>query len=409
MQDGKPPEELERSQVVTAPDWTPWGQPRRGAEGVETAFHHPLILLRQSGGAARVVKTADVFVGEGAKVEWSPMPWAHAGRRPGRGAAAMRNARVILGEGERLFTTLDSVCEQFFEDDALGANGLAGWVAALEGRLAFCEARAIVYRHLIIPDSHAVYADAMPGAPRLSERRPLRALRAALSPAMRAALVYPLDDLVDGRAQEETAFPHDVHPTGFGAYLIYRALVRALPGIDPASVVQAENLVVNSFVHAGDVAHAAGLPARRVKMHHAPKVPYKSLIKGSSYKTYQVDVLVGENAALPRAVMFRTSNATQQFPYLMRHFSRLVAVASKEAFFDLIESERPDMVIAEMPERYLANARLNVDASDFGTPPTDLTDAFEQRTGHALPLPQAKPEPVDKPASGASAATPTDA
>jgi hypothetical protein len=380
-------QDLKLSEVVTAPDWTPWGQPRRGAEGIETAFHHRLVLIREAGGAARIAKPAEAFVGTTAGVEWSPMLWALSGERPGRGAGSLERAQVIVGARDRLFTTINSVCEQIFEGGVLGVSGLQRWVAALEARLAFCQARGIVYRHLVVPDSHSIYADAMPGAPRLSENRPLRRILAAASPELREAFVYPLDALVDGRAQEETSFPHDVHPTGWGAFLIYRALATRLPAIDPATILTPDDLRIRSFLHAGDVARAAGLPARRVTMHEAPPVPQQALVKGSTYRTHQVDVLVGEDSALPRLVMFRTSNSTQQFPYLIRYFSRIAAVASVDVFYDLIESERPDVVVAEMPERYFASARLSVDTADFGTPPQDLADAFESRTGHALPLP----------------------
>lgn len=383
MQDGK------HSAVVTAPDWTPWGQPRQGAEGIETAFHHRLVLIRQAGGEARIAKPAETFVSQGAGVEWSPMLWALPGKRPGRGAGDLSRAQAIVGADARLFTTLDGVCEQIFEDGALGAAGLAGWVRALEARLAYCQARGIFYRHLVVPDGHAIYADAMPGAPRLNENRPLRRIWAQASPALREAFVYPLDALVDGRAQEETSFPHDVHLTGWGAFLIYRALTTRLPMIDEATILQPDDLRIRSFLHAGDVARAAGLPGQRVTMHEPPPVPHKALVKGTTYRTHQVDVMEGEDSALPRLLMFRTSNATQQFPYLMRHFSRIAAVASTQVFYDLIESERPDAVVAEMPERYFASARLSVDASDFGTPPQDLAEGFESRTGHTLPLPGA--------------------
>ena len=382
MQDAK------LSKVVTAPEWAPWGAPRLGAEGVETAFHHRLVLIREAGGAPRIAKPAEVFVGEAAGVEWSPMLWAMAGRRPGRGAGNLPNAQVIVGANDRLFTTLNLVCEQIFEDGALGASGLERWVGALEARLAFCEARGIVYRHLVVPDSHSIYADAMPGAPRLSENRPLRRILGAASRGLREAFVYPLDALVNGRALEETSFPHDVHPTGWGAYLIYRALATSLPTIPPAAILRPDDLRIRTFLQAGDVARAAGLPARRVAMQDPPPVPFKALIKGSTYRTHQVDVMAGEDPSLPRLVMFRTSNATQQFPYLIRHFSRITAVASTDVFYDLIESERPAIVVAEMPERYFASARLSVDTSDFGTPPQDQADAFEPRTGHALPLPE---------------------
>jgi hypothetical protein len=383
MQDAEPLE------LATAPDWTPWGRPRRTGEGVETAFHHPLLLIREGGGVPRVVRPGDVFVGEGAQVEWSPMLWALDGRRPGRSAGSLEVSRAFLGEGDRLFTTINRVCEQLFEGGGFGLESCGAWVGALAARLAFCEARGIVYRHLVVPEGHAIYADAIPGRPCLSPDRPLARVLAAADARLRAAFVYPLDALMDGRAQEETALPHDIHVSRYGAFLIYRALMASLPMIAPSAVLQAEDLTSRIVLLAGDVARAAGQRGRRVKMHEPPHVAMTPLVKGDTYRTYQVDVLEGEDKSLPCLVMFRTSNASQLFPFLMRHFSRIAAVASTEAFYDLIESERPAVVVGEMPERYFAPHRPNGDITDFGAPPYDLTDAFERLTGHKLPLPGA--------------------
>jgi len=386
MQDG------EEAREDPAPDWTPWGQPRRAEEGVETAFHHPMVLIREAGGPARIVRPGDVFVGAGAALEWSPMLWALGGKRPGRSTDSLATSRVFAGEGERLFSTIDAVCEQLFEGAGLGDVSRDSWIAALEGRRAFCAARGIHYRHLVVPEGHAICADAIPGRPRLSENRPLRRVLAAAPPTLRETFVYPLDDLVNARARQETVLPHDVHVTGYGAYLIYRALAASLPMIDPMSILAPEDLRSRSVLHAGDVARAARWPARRVTLHERPPFTFKAVVKGASYRTHQVDVLESEDSALPRLVMFRTSNSALLFPYLLLHFSRIVAVASTEAFFDLIESERPAAVVAEMPERYFASNRQTPDVTDYGVPPHDHIDEFQTLTGHALPLPGARNE-----------------
>ena len=383
MQDAD--EEIGAVPFDRAPDWTPWGQPRLAAEGVETAFHHTLILVRENGGPPRLARPGDIFAGPA--LEWSPAMWALAGRRPGRGADSLEEARVFAGADERLFSTIDSVCEQIFEGAGLSDASRDRWIAALEARVAFCAARGILYRQLVVPDAHALYADAIPGAPRLSPERPWRRLWSAASETLRACLVYPLDALIDGRATAETSLPHDVHVSRYGALLMYRALMASLPGFDPASWIALEDLKARTVLHAGDVARAAGLPARRVVMHERPPFAFTSPVKGDSYRTLQVDVLESD-APGPGLVMFRTSNASLLFPFLLKHFSRIAAVASREAFYDLIESERPAVVVGELPERYLAKQNDNENIPDFGAPPHDLLDGFEALTGHKLPLPR---------------------
>ena len=378
------------AELAEAPDWTPWGRPRRGERGVETAYHHPLILVRaRRGGAARVVSPGEAFVGgDPEQIEWSPMPWALRGRRQWRSPGGLGPGKVFRGENERLFLFADALCEQLFEGGLLGPRNLDGWMEALKRRIAWCEARGIAYRQLVIPEGPAIAAGEMPGAPKLASDRPLMEILRRGGDPLRERFVYPLAALIEGRAKWETSHPHDVHLTGYGCFLCYRALVATLPRIDASRVVREDELRVRQILMAGDVARSCGLPPRRVDLHEPPHVHYRSVVKGTSYKSNQVDVFETDDASLPRLVMFRTSNATHLFPYLLRHFSRIAAVATTNVHYDLIESEKPDVVLCEAPERYFAPIQTSVNEMDRAGPPIDSDDRFTEKTGYPLPLPR---------------------
>ena len=294
---------------------------------------------------------------------------------------------MLAGEGERLFMLHDSVCEQLFEGAGLGARGLRGWVETLRRRVTHCEARGIVFRQLIIPDNHALHSEAIAGAPKLSADRPLMQVLRQAGEALRQRVVYPLEAMIDGLAKADICLPHDVHASGYGCFLVYRALMATLPGVDPALIVQEAELRVREVFVAGDIARSVGAPGRRVELHEPPPIPFKSLVKGTSYRVHQVDIFQTESAHLPKLALFRTSNSTHLIPYLMRHFSRIVAVATTQVFHDLIESEKPDVVMAEMPERYFAMNRTGVNETERATAPVDPEGGFEEKTGYRLPLP----------------------
>ncbi len=86
--------------------------------------------------------------------------------------------------------------------------------------------------------------------------------------------------------------------------------------------------------------------------------------------------------------MFRTSNSSHLLTYLMRHFSRITAVATINCHYELIESEKPDFVIGEIPERYFAPGPPSASDADFAMPPRDSDALFETTTGYELPLPR---------------------
>jgi hypothetical protein len=61
---------------------------------------------------------------------------------------------------------------------------------------------------------------------------------------------------------------------------------------------------------------------------------------------------------------------------LLRHFSRIVAVADVRMFYDLLANELPQVVISEIPERYLCFI-----------PDEFASSSFSEVTGYELPLP----------------------
>ncbi len=116
-----------------------------------------------------------------------------------------------------------------------------------------------------------------------------------------------------------------------------------------------------------------------------------------TFKPGQVDVFETEHSDRPRLVLFGTSNSTHLLPFLNCHFSRIVAVASTAVHYDLLRCERPDVVISEVSERYLAtpDGRPHVHGVKF---PEDFIErTFSQFTGVDLPLPggrEKQEEPV---------------
>ncbi|MCC6198378.1 MAG: hypothetical protein IT518_28335, partial [Burkholderiales bacterium] len=66
-----------------------------------------------------------------------------------------------------------------------------------------------------------------------------------------------------------------------------------------------------------------------------------------------VEVYVCDKPGLPKAVVLRDSMAIALIPLLSENFSRAVYVSSRQLDRELIERERPDIVIEELVERSL--------------------------------------------------------
>ena len=307
-------------------------------------------------------------------VMWRPMPWA--ADVFDKKSNVLSPDTIFQGEDGHLFHMINGICEQLFEGRGLSRSDCARWVDVLRHRIDWCEARNITFRQVVVPEHHAIYPDKIRGTPQLAINRPLMAVAQAADDRLREALIYPLETMRQGRSRYETSYPHDVHFTRFGAFLCYQELMRSLPGFNSGDLIQEDDLVGRELLIAGDVARAFGSPGRKIKELMPPQVKSHRTVKGTSFKTTQVDVFETDELSRPRLVMFRTSNSTHLFPFLLRHFSRITAVAGTRLFYELIESERPQVVISEIPERY-----LNTVPNEFS--PVGFTKA----TGYELPLP----------------------
>ena len=62
-----------------------------------------------------------------------------------------------------------------------------------------------------------------------------------------------------------------------------------------------------------------------------------------------------EDSQIPRAVVFRDSFSTALIPFLSEHFGRIVYLWQYDLDAEVIERERPDVVILQMTERALAS------------------------------------------------------
>jgi hypothetical protein len=344
-------------------------------DSLDTPYHHPLVEIRVAGTpGSTTINPLDLPRSVAIEsVSWRPMPWRVA---PLRDPNVLGPDTIFEGEDGHLFHTINGVCQQLFEGKGLSRGDCARWVDVLRHRLDWCSARNIIFRQLVIPEHHGIYTDKISGAPQLAATRPFVSVAKALDKHERQALVYPLEAMRRGRSRFETSYPHDVHFTRYGAYLCYRELMCSLPGYGPENLIREEDLVGRELLIAGDVARAFGWPGRKIQELMPPPVKSYRVIKGTSFKTTQVDVFETDAVDLPRLVISRTSNSTHLFPFLLHHFSRITAVAGTRLFYELIESEKPQVVISEIPERYLK------------TVPNEYSPVgFTEATGYELPLP----------------------
>jgi Flp pilus assembly protein TadD len=290
------------------------------------------------------------------------------------------------GQDGFLFHQVDSAFDQMCGPPA-APRDVSALAAIMRTRHAWCAARAMTYRMLIVPERHVLYDDKLPPGFAAQPHRPAVALMRALASDRASFVVYPYDIMRAARAQGEICLRQDVHWTSYGAYLGYRALIASVPDLAPELLPESA-LTHRRVARVGDMAMWRGLRTREeCDMLDPPKVKLHEILSTKTFSTGQVDVLHTGHPAGRRLVLFRTSNATALIPFLAHHFARIVSVAVTSIPFDLLESERPDYVFSELPERYLAQPAKPGEAHGIRLPRDFAGRTFFEITGCPLPLP----------------------
>jgi alginate O-acetyltransferase complex protein AlgJ len=275
---------------------------------------------------------------------------------------------VAIGRDGWLFHRDNFAFEQMCGMKALTEREVQAWVEMLAGHQRWLNERQIEFCFFIAPEKHVVYRDYLPEGSAISESRPAQQVIRALRSSTSIDPIYPHDELVAGRDSRETYHAVGTHWNFFGGFLAYRQLAGEIAKRVKIPVIDiGEITFLPSRIHAGDLG---------VRLDPEPVTPElrccvsfsksKLLFENANYGRGHVAIYENLDVTLPKAVVFRDSSSAWILPFLSESFSRIVAVSSPHVYYELIESEKPDVVILEMIERWVS-------------PPEDAP-AFMQKT-----------------------------
>jgi hypothetical protein len=210
---------------------------------------------------------------------------------------------------------------------------------------------------LIAPEKHVVYSDALPPEMHVSQNRPVTKLLDYLKTTDLFRLVlYPADILREARTRRETFSTVDSHWNGFGVYLVYQELCRLISSQIPVPIMAIEDLNLIESMHSCDLGVRLSPPETGPYISYRKRVSKgRSIFDNMIFKRGNVRVFTNPSRTdLPSLVIFRDSFSTHLLPLLAESFRRIVAISTPTYFVqEILESERPDVVISELAERYI--------------------------------------------------------
>jgi alginate O-acetyltransferase complex protein AlgJ len=265
-----------------------------------------------------------------------------------------------------LFLSGERVVDDFRRVDVFSRRALETWRSVLEARAAWLAARGIRYLVVVAPNKETIYADAVPpwytrapGPSRLVQ------LRASLS-GTKVDFLDLTDALAARRADVRLYHLTDTHWDDRGAFIGYRAVAARLVAWFPSVRPLDDGGVVSEarLTPGGDLARMCGLKndlrEPQEQLHLAPGLTPATFADGTPLTFERMDVnnrarleTRAREGEVPSAVIVRDSFGEALIPTLSRHFQRATWLWTYDFPAELIDKERPSVVIEELVERKL--------------------------------------------------------
>jgi len=267
--------------------------------------------------------------------------------------------------GEQGWLYYHEAVEQHRTDMLLDARTLEEMTRILERRSAWLARRNIEYLVVLAPDKISIYPEFLPAFTRCTGRTQADQLAEAMAshPEVQFLDLRPI--LRAAKPQGLSYHRTDTHWNDLGALIAYRAIVARLepwlPGLRPLQ--DADFLVTAEPGSGGDLLDMLAIAdmAGESRVRLQPRRPFTAREQKLDHPGVQaIHASANSQAPAARLVAFGDSFLyfTSLKAYLGETFQRAVFVRERPGFFDpeLIERERPDVVIQEVVERSLRYA-----------------------------------------------------
>ncbi len=178
--------------------------------------------------------------------------------------------------------------------------------------------------------------------------------------------MYPLAELIAGREQRDTFSPQRRDWTEWGAWIGYRASVTALASVVPGLRVLDDSDVEWSVRASSDVTEDTGGPGPFDPI-AKPRSSRSRVARSVTTEDGDTYLVVEQDAPeLPTAVVFHDSCMDAAAKFYAESFRRTVFVSTPNVVQgDLVQRERPDVVIHALMERRLVVVPVEPAVLDF--------------------------------------------
>ena len=241
--------------------------------------------------------------------------------------------------------------------------------------------RGIKFYIIIPPNKHDIYSEALPNGffatEGIGENR-LKVYQQHLEKYNGISIVNPTDALLAAKKKREVYYKTDTHWNLYGGYIAYRELMKQMckdfPFLKPAD--ESDFNITTFTTTEGDLAKVVGMNEiiRRQEIMLTFKDTSKHLTMPAAS---EIVINYVHNKTIDgshlKLVMLRDSYSNYLIPFINLHFEKAKYLWSYDFPDKIIEEEKPDVVIFESLQRFMAGA--------FAVPNPESLDTAKNKTG----------------------------
>lgn len=281
------------------------------------------------------------------------------------GIAVSSSPMVAVGKEDWLLFRGDLTIQGFRRTLTFDEPTLEAWRAALVRRRDWFAARGIRYLVVFHPNKESIYPEVVPAALNRLRRASAKEMLLASLEDSGVDVLDTTPAVIDLKSAGMPVFLRtDTHWNGLGIYAGYRAIAEHLerwfPSVRPMTIESFH--VGHSHAFGGDLSRLLALPeviveADRIdvdlKAPRAKKVA-PSMAAPPNTPPHSVPfAMETPDGSSPRAVVLGDSFMLGIAPLLAEHFSHMLYYGKHEMDPEVIERERPDVVVEAWVERFL--------------------------------------------------------
>lgn len=278
---------------------------------------------------------------------------------------------ILFGKNDFLFWAGDAILENIMTRTPLSQDILKKHARIQKGRKDYLEKRGIKYLFLMPPNKHTIYTEQLPDWLCDAKEMPyFRELAFYLKEKARVDIVDPYGPLNRAKQKYQVYYKSDTHWNNMGGFVGYQEMMMFIHTWFP----HVEGLELSDFnvtyeqKEDGDLAIPLGLDGEWAdenpvlvpkEAYTYKKMPIDPFYKknGAGFPVTGLTIYEKEDKNLPKALIFHDSAIELIKPFIANHFRRTVFVYNTfgDNYFDIniIDYEKPDIVIADIGERFL--------------------------------------------------------